>query len=171
MLIALMALAAQSNRSYHSRLRESINQQYFLFNYSKKQAIYTKDCNLLVAAGAGSGKTAVLVERIVNKVVNEGIDIDKLLVVTFTNSAALEMRERLSDRLFSEIETNPKLYDQIKLLSKASITTIDSFCLRVVKDNFFKLGLDPNFRIGETSECELLKLEAFHGFTSFLPSP
>ncbi|MBR3280492.1 MAG: helicase-exonuclease AddAB subunit AddA [Clostridia bacterium] len=130
------------------------------FTDEQKRAIYTKDCNLLVAAGAGSGKTAVLVERIINKVINDGIDIDKLLVVTFTNSAALEMRERLSERLFSEIDKNPKLYDQIKLLSKASITTIDSFCLRVVKDNFFKLGLDPNFRIAETSECEILKLEA-----------
>ena len=106
------------------------------------------------------GKTAVLVERILNKIINDGIDVDKLLVVTFTNSAAQEMRERLADRLHSELDSKPHLINQIKLLSKASVTTIDSFCLKVVKDNFFKLDLDPNFRIGDKSECELLKLEA-----------
>ena len=106
------------------------------------------------------GKTAVLVERILNKIINDNIDVDRLLVVTFTNSAAQEMRERLAERLHKELETKPYLIEQIKLLSKASVTTIDSFCLKVVKDNFFKLDIDPNFRIGEKSECELLKLEA-----------
>ena len=98
-------------------------------------------------------------ERIINKVVNEHVNIDKLLVVTFTNAAASEMRERIASRLFKEVELKPYLQNQLRLLSKASITTIDSFCLRVVKDNFFKLDLDPNFRIAENSECELLKVE------------
>ena len=70
------------------------------------------------------------------------------------------MRERIADRLYTEAQKNPEITKQISLLSKASITTIDSFCLRVVRENFFKLDLDPNFRIGDTSECEILKLEA-----------
>lgn len=126
----------------------------------QEQAIYTKDCNLLVAAGAGSGKTAVLVERIINKIINENVDIDRLLVVTFTNAAASEMRERIADRLYKEIETKPELQKQISLLGKASITTMHAFCLKVIRDNFFKVSLDPNFRIGDTAECELIKLEA-----------
>lgn len=126
----------------------------------QEQAIYTKDCNLLVAAGAGSGKTAVLVERIINKIINDGVDIDRLLVVTFTNAAASEMRERIADRIYKEIENKPGLQKQISLLGKASITTMHSFCLRVIRDNFFKVGLDPNFRIGDSAECELIKLEA-----------
>ena len=126
----------------------------------QEQAIYTKDCNLLVAAGAGSGKTAVLVERIINKIINDGIDIDRLLVVTFTNAAASEMRERIADRIYKEIENKPELQKQISLLGKASITTMHSFCLRVIRDNFFKVGLDPNFSIGDSTECELIKLEA-----------
>lgn len=126
----------------------------------QEQAIYTKDCNLLVAAGAGSGKTAVLVERIIHKIIEDGVDIDRLLVVTFTNAAASEMRERIADRIYKEIENQSKLQKQISLLGKASITTMHAFCLRVIRDNFFKVGLDPNFRIGDTTECELIKLEA-----------
>lgn len=126
----------------------------------QEQAIYTKDCNLLVAAGAGSGKTAVLVERIINKIINDGVDIDRLLVVTFTNAAASEMRERIADRIYKEIENKPELQKQISLLGKANITTMHAFCLRVMRDNFFKIGLDPNFRIGDATECELIKLEA-----------
>ena len=106
------------------------------------------------------GKTAVLVERIINKILNENIDIDRLLVVTFTNAAASEMRERIAKKLYEEIPNNPSLSNQLRLLSKASITTIDSFCNRVVKDNFFKLGIDPNFRIADSGESEILKLEA-----------
>ena len=130
------------------------------FTSEQLSAINTDNCNLLVAAGAGSGKTAVLVERIINKIINKNIDVDRLLVVTFTNAAASEMKERVSDRLFSELKNHPELQDEIKLLPKSSITTIDSFCLRVIRDNFFKFDLDPNFRIAEQSECEILKLEA-----------
>ena len=81
-------------------------------------------------------------------------------MVTFTKSAAQEMRERISNRLYEEVSKKPELYKQLKLVSKANITTIDSFCLSIVKDNFFKVDLDPNFRIGENSELELLKQEA-----------
>lgn len=126
----------------------------------QEQAIVTKDCNLLVAAGAGSGKTAVLVERIIRKITEDNIDVDRLLVVTFTNAAASEMRERVADRLYKLLPINPEMHKQIMLLNKASISTLHSFCLKVIRDNFFKLELDPNFRIGDTTECELLKFDA-----------
>ena len=126
----------------------------------QKQAIYEKDSNILVAAAAGSGKTAVLVERIINKIINEKIDIDKLLVVTFTNAAASEMRERVLNAIYKKIEEEPEnelLQRQITLLNKASICTIDSFCLDVVRNNFFEIDISPNFRIGDTTEIEILK--------------
>ncbi|SHE75264.1 helicase-exonuclease AddAB subunit AddA [Clostridium fallax] len=127
-------------------------------------AINVRGCNLLVAAAAGSGKTAVLVERIIKMITNKDnpIDIDKLLVVTFTNAAAAEMRERIGDAISRELEKDPTsivLQRQLALLSRASITTIHSFCLDVIKNNFHHIDLDPNFRIGDDTECTLLKLE------------
>ena len=129
----------------------------------QQQAIYEKGSNILVAAAAGSGKTAVLVERIVNKIINEKIDIDKILVVTFTNLAAGQMRERILDVIYKKIEENPEdmhLQKQITLLPKANICTIDSFCLDVVKNNFFELDISPNFRIADEVELKILKQEA-----------
>ena len=129
----------------------------------QEQAIYEKNTNILVAAAAGSGKTAVLVERIINKIINENIDIDKLLVVTFTNAAASEMRERVLNAIYEKLENdseNQNLQRQITLLNKASICTIDSFCLDVVRNHFYKLdNVSPNFRIGDTTEIELLEQE------------
>ena len=129
----------------------------------QKDAIYEKGSNILVAAAAGSGKTAVLVERIINKIIIDKIDIDRLLVVTFTNAAASEMRERVLDAIYKKLEDNPEdenLQRQITLLNKASICTIDSFCLEVVRNNFYELeNLSPNFRIADTTEIELLKQE------------
>ena len=110
----------------------------------------------------GSGKTAVLVERIINKIINEKIDIDKILVVTFTKSAAAEMRGRVLDAIYKEIEKNPDnmhLQKQITLLPKASICTIDSFCLDIVKNNFFEIDIAPNLKIAEQTEIEILKME------------
>ena len=128
----------------------------------QKQAIYEKGNNILVAAAAGSGKTAVLVERIINKVINEHIDIDKLLVVTFTNAAASEMRERVLKAIYEKIDETPEdenLQRQITLLNKSSICTIDSFCLDVVRNNFFEIDISQNFRIGDTTEIDILKQE------------
>lgn len=126
----------------------------------QKAAIDTKNCKLLVAAGAGSGKTAVLVQRIIDKIIIDKIDIDKMLIVTFTNAAASEMRERIRDGIYKVLETNPEMQRQLLLINKASIMTIDAFCKKVIKDNFFKLNLDPNFRVADSAENELLKLEA-----------
>ena len=126
----------------------------------QKQAIYEKGSNTLVAAAAGSGKTAVLVERIINKIVNENVDIDKLLVVTFTNAAASEMRERVLNAIYKKIDENPedeRLQRQVTLLNKSNICTIDSFCLDVVRNNFFEMDISQNFRIGDTTEIEILK--------------
>lgn len=131
----------------------------------QEKAIYEKDKNILVAAAAGSGKTAVLVERILQKVLDleNQVNVDELLVVTFTNAAASEMKERLSDALYKKLEENPdniNLQKQILLLNKASITTIHAFCLEVIRNNFFEIDLDPNFKIADTTEIEILKLEA-----------
>ena len=138
-------------------------------NWTKEQeqAIYKKDSNILVAAAAGSGKTAVLVERIINKIINEKIDIDRLLVVTFTNAAASEMRERILNSIYKIIDgddvkdeaTINHLQRQITLLNKANICTIDSFCLDIIKNNFFEIEISPNFRIADTAEIDLLKQE------------
>ena len=111
----------------------------------------------------GSGKTAVLVERIINKVINDNVDIDRILVVTFTNAATSEMRERILDAIYKELEEEPdsvSLQRQITLLNKASICTIHSFCLDVIRNNFYEIDASANFRIGDTAEIELLKSEA-----------
>ena len=131
-------------------------------NWTKeqKQAIYEKGCNILVAAGAGSGKTAVLVERIIHKIIDDKIDIDKILVVTFTNAAASEMRERVLEAIYKKIEENPEdehLQRQVILLSRSNICTIHSFCLDVIKNHFYELDIPANFKIGEQAELELLK--------------
>lgn len=131
----------------------------------QQKAIYTRDCNILVAAAAGSGKTAVLVERIIKIVTDEErpTDIDKLLVVTFTNAAASEMRERIAAAISKELHKNPQsklLQRQLTLLNKSSITTIHSFCLEVIRSNFHIVDLDPNFRIADATEAVLLKQEA-----------
>ena len=130
----------------------------------QKQCIDLKGNNILVAAAAGSGKTAVLVERIINKIMDEEnpIDIDKLLVVTFTNAAASEMRERVLNAIYKKLDENPdnkNLQKQIVILNKASITTIHSFCLDVIRNNFYQIDINPNFRIADESEIKLLKIE------------
>ncbi|WP_251861252.1 helicase-exonuclease AddAB subunit AddA [Clostridium sp. Marseille-Q2269] len=131
----------------------------------QRQAISTKDCNLLVAAGAGAGKTAVLVQRIIEKILDkeEPIDIDKLLVVTFTNAAAAEMRERIGDAISEGLDENPEskvLRKQLTLLNKSNIMTIHSFCLQVIKNNFHTIDIDPNFRICDETEGVLMRQEA-----------
>ena len=128
----------------------------------QQQAIKEKGANILVAAAAGSGKTAVLVERIINKVINEKIDIDRILVVTFTSAAASEIRERILEAIYKKLEENPEdtnLQKQINLINKANISTIHSFCLDVIRNNFYELDISSNFRVADTTEIELMKYE------------
>lgn len=126
------------------------------------KVINTRNRNILVSAAAGSGKTAVLVERIIAMVTDKEkpIDVDKLLVVTFTNAAASEMRERLMKALSKALmqdRNNEHLQKQMTYIQNAKITTIDAFCLGVLKDNFGEADIDPGFRIGNNDELELLK--------------
>ena len=118
--------------------------------------------SLLVSAAAGSGKTAVLVERIIQKITSkeEPIDIDQLLVVTFTKAAASEMRERIMSAIDARLMEDPEnahLQKQKMLLPSAMITTIDSFCMNVLKEHFDAIDLDPGFRVGDPQEMKLLK--------------
>ena len=126
------------------------------------QAINEKGENILVAAAAGSGKTTVLVERIINKIINENVDIDKILIVTFTNAAASEMRAKILDAIYKKIEENPNnthLQRQITLLAKSNISTIHAFCLEVIKNNFYEIDVSPNFKIADTTELEIMRQE------------
>lgn len=124
--------------------------------------------NLLVSAAAGSGKTAVLVERIVQMLIREErpVDIDRLLIVTFTKAAAAQMRERISIALEKQLEEQPEnehLEKQAALLHHAQITTIDSFCQSVLRNNFDRIGLDPAFRVADQNEIRLLKEDILEG--------
>ena len=133
------------------------------FTEEQSEAIHREGANILVSAAAGSGKTTVLVARIINKILNEKVDIDKLLIVTFTDAAASEMRERILKSLYNEIDKNPddeNLQKQLMLINKSHISTITSFCLDVVRNNFFEIGLSANFRIGDPTEIEIMKQEA-----------
>ncbi|AFS78914.1 ATP-dependent helicase/deoxyribonuclease, subunit A [Gottschalkia acidurici 9a] len=131
---------------------------------AQSEAIKNRGCNLLVSAAAGSGKTAVLVERIIKLIVEDKIDIDKLLIVTFTNAAAGEMRERIlkaiTDEMEKENSDEKNLRKQVSLINKASITTLHSFCINVVRKNFHIIGIDPTFRIGDTTEIRIIAQES-----------
>jgi ATP-dependent helicase/nuclease subunit A len=126
--------------------------------------IDTREKNILVSAAAGSGKTAVLVERIIKRITDSEhpIDIDRMLVVTFTKAAAAEMRERVLAAIDKKREEQPEdenLLRQSSLIHNAMITTIDSFCLFVVRNHFEEICLDPNFRIADEGEMALLKMD------------
>ena len=135
-------------------------------NWTEKQqqVIDSRNRNLLVSAAAGSGKTAVLVERIIH-MISEGehpLSIDQLLVMTFTNAAAAEMRERVSaavDKLLAERPEDEHLWLQAALIPQAQITTIDSFCLNLIRNHYSSLKIDPSFRIGDEGELALLRAD------------
>lgn len=126
------------------------------------KAIALRGDDILVAAAAGSGKTAVLVERIIRKITDEsaGFSVDRLLVATFTKAAAAEMRERIREALDRELEKDPDnehLRRQLALLGRASITTLHSFCMEVIRRYYQLIPLDPNFRILNEHEAELMR--------------
>ncbi|RIX54118.1 helicase-exonuclease AddAB subunit AddA [Paenibacillus nanensis] len=125
------------------------------------EAIVTGGQNVLVAAAAGSGKTAVLVERIIRKI-SSHTDVDRLLVATFTKAAAAEMKDRIRLALEKELERKPDsehLRRQLALMGRASITTLHSFCLDVIRKYYPLIGLDPGFRIANETESELMRLD------------
>ena len=133
----------------------------------QQDVIDFRNRNILVSAAAGSGKTAVLVERIIGKITDEKnpVDIDRLLVVTFTKAAAAEMRERIGNAIEKRLEESPEdenLRRQQTLLHNAQITTIDSFCLFVVRNHFEEIGLEPNFRIADAGEIKLLEMDVLN---------
>jgi len=127
------------------------------------KAINLREKNMLLSANAGAGKTATMVERIIQLIKVDRVSIKEMLIVTFTNAAAAEMRERISNNLLKLIkdqsEDFPWLYQQINELNEATISTIDSFCLNLVRNNFYLLGIDPYFRIIQGPELTLLEEE------------
>lgn len=127
-------------------------------------AIAASGGNMLVAAAAGSGKTAVLVERIIRKVTDPagGTGVDRMLIATFTKAAASEMRQRIRDALNKELAANPQdehLRRQLSLLGQASITTLHSFCLEVIRRHYTLIPLDPGFRIANEHESKMMRQE------------
>ena len=134
----------------------------FTWTKEQKQVIELRDRDILVSAAAGSGKTAVLVERIIAKISDKThpVDIDRLLIVTFTNAAAGEMRERIAQAIQRKVEEEPDnthLQRQMTLVHTAQITTIHSFCLYVIRNHFHRINLDPSFRIGDEGELKLMQ--------------
>ena len=132
------------------------------FTKEQQQVIDERNKNLLVSAAAGSGKTAVLVERILSIVTDQEhpADIDRLLIVTFTNAAAAEMRERILKAILERLDEDPEnehLQRQSAYIHRAQITTIDSFCKYLLTNHFEDIGLDPSFRIGDPGELNLMK--------------
>lgn len=128
----------------------------------QQKVIQLRNRNILVSAAAGSGKTAVLVERIISRITDEKhpVDVDHLLIVTYTDAAAREMKERIGAAIEKKLEERPgdlHLEQQATLVHSAPITTTHSFCLSVIRDHFHVIGIDPGFRIAEEGELRLLK--------------
>lgn len=133
---------------------------------SQMQAIESRGKNILVSAAAGSGKTAVLVQRIIDIIIRERVDVGNILVVTFTKAAASEMKERIRSRLMEELtkegsrENLSYIRKQLNALAKASIGTMHSFCVELIRKNFHHIGLDPSARVANESVVQILKNEA-----------
>ena len=139
----------------------------------QQNAIDARNSNILVSAAAGSGKTAVLVERVIQLItdVNLDVDVDKLLIVTFTNAAAAEMKSRIAKKLLEIInkdQNNTNAHKQLALLPNAKVSTIDSFCIGLVRENFFKLDIEQDFKILDNSENAVLEKTAMDEVLDFL---
>ena len=138
----------------------------FIPNESQKKAIETKGANILVAAAAGSGKTTVLVERVLKMVIEDHVNIDSLIIVTFTKAAAASMKAKIYSRIRKAIKddaidekSKEHLKKQLMKIYSAKICTIDSLCLDIVKENFQYVDLDPGFRIADDGELALIKAD------------
>ncbi|MEW6357037.1 MAG: helicase-exonuclease AddAB subunit AddA [Planctomycetota bacterium] len=133
---------------------------------AQERAVRTAGKSVLVSASAGTGKTRVLVDRCLRLVLEDGVDLDRLLVVTFTDAAAAEMRERIRRELRAAVESDPsseRLRAQLLFLDRAQISTIHGFCLNTLHENFHKIGLDPGFTVIDPDEADLLKKEVAVG--------
>jgi len=133
----------------------------------QNQVINVKERDVLVAASAGSGKTFVVVQRIINRVINDNLDIDKILVVTFTTAAATELKTRILNGFYDALKRKDLSEDkkthirkQLSLINRAQISTIHSFCLSVIKSNFYSLELDPNIKTIDENKAKLMLLES-----------
>ncbi|WP_240841533.1 helicase-exonuclease AddAB subunit AddA [Acidaminobacter sp. JC074] len=128
------------------------------WTHDQNEAIISRGSNLLVSAAAGSGKTAVLVERIIQLIIKSGASIDQMLIVTFTNAAASEMRERIVSALYEAMESSdsPFLREQVNKIQRASIMTLHSFCIGVVRNNAHFIDVDPGFKVGDTVELGIM---------------
>ena len=131
----------------------------------QEKAVTSPKCNLLVTAAAGAGKTHVLTGRIIRRITDSEnpVDVDRLLVATFTKAAASEMRERIDQALSKELEAHPesqRLAEQISRLPNATISTIDAFCQKIVREYFYRVGVDPSFRMLDPRDAEILRYDA-----------
>ena len=132
----------------------------------QQKVISLRDRNILVSAAAGSGKTAVLVQRILSKIMDteRPVDIDRLLIMTFTRAAAGEMKERISaaiDQILYDNPDNEHLQRQASLIHNAQITTIDGFCAYIIRNYFHMIDLDPGYRTAEEGELKLLREDGY----------
>ena len=139
------------------------------FNEFQLQAIETKNKDILVSAGAGSGKTSVMIERIVRNIIAGEVNVNQLLVVTFTNAAASEMRLKLEKALNEKLASvdlneaqNKRLREQLELLGQSDICTLHKFCQTIIQKYFYTIDLDPSFAIGEESETAVLRTRAMN---------
>ncbi|HHX28414.1 MAG: helicase-exonuclease AddAB subunit AddA [Bacillota bacterium] len=150
-----------------------------LWTKEQEAAITLTGNNMLVSAAAGAGKTSVLVERIIRKVLSprDPLDLERLLVVTFTEKAASEMKERIRSSLEAAVRKSPgdtRIERQLALLDRAQISTIHAFCLRVLRRYYFRVNLDPSFKVLDANEAELIRMEALEELFEDLyddPSP
>ena len=137
---------------------------YTRWTDDQQRVIDARNCNLLVSAAAGSGKTAVLVERIIKMITDEknNVDIDRLLVVTFTNAAAAEMKTRVGEAIESRLLEEPDnehLQRQASLLHNAQITTMHSFCQYVIRNYFHVIDIDPAFKVANENDMKIAQSE------------
>lgn len=132
------------------------------FTEQQSEAIFTRNSNILVSAAAGSGKTMVLVERVVNLIIEEKIDIENFLIVTFTNAAAKQMVDKIREKLFKALEENDDKFirKQIFNLANANISTMHSFCIKILREYYEYVGISPNFKIVNSASEAVIKSNA-----------